>query len=53
MGGYQFPDIDNDAIIKAAKLKAVQRKLKKKGKAPPPPPAPSMGVKPMNPDGSY
>lgn len=44
MGGYQFPAVDEKAVLRAAKLNAQQKKLKKEGKAPPQPPAPKMGV---------
>ena len=53
MGGYQFPDVDKDAILKAAKLKALAKKLKKEGKKITPPPEPKMGVDAMDPDGAY
>ena len=32
IGGYQFPEVDPATVLKAAKLKVLQKKLKKEGK---------------------
>ena len=53
MGGYQFPAVDPTAVLKAAKLKILEKKLKKDGKEVPPKADPKMAVKAMDPDGSY